>query len=548
MKVTDISDEMVQTAIGVFYATAYTDDIRMRYALVAALAVAPRELPTREEIARGLHAAFSAAFGPGISSFEALAERPKNAVFAEADYVLSIISQHAPAQGVAWTRELSDQLANELRCKKVSWRDLDGVLFECGRIVFGDPTCPAPAQGAFEVTEGEMREALGFTYRNDDYSGVDARRLNAVLAKRPTCPAPAAAVDMVASAKYWREQCAKAEAERDTALQQLAQSHKCVELVERERDEARQNLEGRLSNLKAVATELGVTPVGWNRLPGHVADVLKRAEKAEAELNALQQRHARLVEDVRAAMSFRMTESAERILDGALAAETKQAEPEPQNSLGAAFDAAHKAFADVDEASLFEAMEQAEPFDLDDHCAPEEAARRVKGAASFVAKMAEPKQAEPVQRDESTPEGKAFWAAAKAAAQSVATWPDWKRAGVNVATERSEPTELINRMWGCDPGARDPWAPEPAQPSPVSQTDEELDAEVDALVASKRSGKRVLLPSPVSLAELQAQVARHEYSLRLLLTTIVMLEADSDEASKRFNAAYSALDAKDPSP
>lgn len=36
-----------------------------------------------------------------------------------------------------------------------------------------------------------------------------------------------------------------------------------------------------------------------------------------------------------------------------------------------------------------------------------------------------------IYRNTSTPEGKAFWELSSRAAE-VATWPDWKRAGINV--------------------------------------------------------------------------------------------------------------------
>lgn len=44
-----------------------------------------------------------------------------------------------------------------------------------------------------------------------------------------------------------------------------------------------------------------------------------------------------------------------------------------------------------------------------------------------------------IRRDESTPERKAFWDRAKRIAAEVRTWPDWKRAGINVADARPEP-------------------------------------------------------------------------------------------------------------
>jgi hypothetical protein len=40
-------------------------------------------------------------------------------------------------------------------------------------------------------------------------------------------------------------------------------------------------------------------------------------------------------------------------------------------------------------------------------------------------------------RDVSTPDNQIYWENAKATAAEVAAWPSWKRAGINVATERS---------------------------------------------------------------------------------------------------------------
>ena len=45
-------------------------------------------------------------------------------------------------------------------------------------------------------------------------------------------------------------------------------------------------------------------------------------------------------------------------------------------------------------------------------------------------------------RNESTPEMRAFWARVEATAAEVATWPEWKRAGIDIASYRSEPRRL----------------------------------------------------------------------------------------------------------
>jgi hypothetical protein len=46
-----------------------------------------------------------------------------------------------------------------------------------------------------------------------------------------------------------------------------------------------------------------------------------------------------------------------------------------------------------------------------------------------------------ITRNESTPEARKWWADAEAASAEVATWPDWKRAGINVAEQRDAPVE-----------------------------------------------------------------------------------------------------------
>jgi predicted Fe-S protein YdhL (DUF1289 family) len=48
-----------------------------------------------------------------------------------------------------------------------------------------------------------------------------------------------------------------------------------------------------------------------------------------------------------------------------------------------------------------------------------------------------------ILRNLSTPESRAFWEGCERAAEEVATWPDWKRAGINVAATRSEPRATV---------------------------------------------------------------------------------------------------------
>ena len=45
----------------------------------------------------------------------------------------------------------------------------------------------------------------------------------------------------------------------------------------------------------------------------------------------------------------------------------------------------------------------------------------------------------PIGRNMSTPESRAFWESAEKSAAEVQTWPDWKRAGINVTQMRDEP-------------------------------------------------------------------------------------------------------------
>lgn len=47
-----------------------------------------------------------------------------------------------------------------------------------------------------------------------------------------------------------------------------------------------------------------------------------------------------------------------------------------------------------------------------------------------------------IVRDLSTEENREFWRSAEEASREVATWPDWKRAGINTAQIRSEAREI----------------------------------------------------------------------------------------------------------
>jgi len=47
-----------------------------------------------------------------------------------------------------------------------------------------------------------------------------------------------------------------------------------------------------------------------------------------------------------------------------------------------------------------------------------------------------------IKRNTSTPESKEFWDQAEKTSQEVEIWPDWKRAGINVADQREEPREV----------------------------------------------------------------------------------------------------------
>lgn len=56
-------------------------------------------------------------------------------------------------------------------------------------------------------------------------------------------------------------------------------------------------------------------------------------------------------------------------------------------------------------------------------------AERIRGVMLNAAEKA-------IRRNESTPEGKAFWQHARQCADECEGWPDSKRAGINVSTER----------------------------------------------------------------------------------------------------------------
>jgi uncharacterized small protein (TIGR04563 family) len=47
-----------------------------------------------------------------------------------------------------------------------------------------------------------------------------------------------------------------------------------------------------------------------------------------------------------------------------------------------------------------------------------------------------------IVRNVSTPESREFWRSAEESAREVATWPDWKRAGINASQLRDTPREL----------------------------------------------------------------------------------------------------------
>lgn len=53
-----------------------------------------------------------------------------------------------------------------------------------------------------------------------------------------------------------------------------------------------------------------------------------------------------------------------------------------------------------------------------------------------------------IKRNLSTPKARAFWASAEANAADVETWPAWKRAGINVASTRSEPRASLSEDVG----------------------------------------------------------------------------------------------------
>jgi len=47
-----------------------------------------------------------------------------------------------------------------------------------------------------------------------------------------------------------------------------------------------------------------------------------------------------------------------------------------------------------------------------------------------------------ITRNINTPESKEFWAQCEKSSEEVSTWPTWKRAGINVAQQRSTPRTI----------------------------------------------------------------------------------------------------------
>ncbi len=47
-----------------------------------------------------------------------------------------------------------------------------------------------------------------------------------------------------------------------------------------------------------------------------------------------------------------------------------------------------------------------------------------------------------IVRNLATPKARAFWASAEESAREVESWPDWKRAGINVRQQRLVPREV----------------------------------------------------------------------------------------------------------
>jgi hypothetical protein len=55
-----------------------------------------------------------------------------------------------------------------------------------------------------------------------------------------------------------------------------------------------------------------------------------------------------------------------------------------------------------------------------------------------------------IVRNMDSPENRAFWEHAEQAAAEVETWPDWKRAGINVVQVLDTPRELPENSKECN--------------------------------------------------------------------------------------------------
>lgn len=120
----------------------WEDDVRDLIERYESARAQPGRLPTRDEIARRLHDAFTQRF-VGAFTYDGAGQCVRDGNLQAADYVLSLLAQRTSTeQPRAWTRELATDLARHV-CRE----GMGTSLFEYGLRVFGSLSpVPAPEQ------------------------------------------------------------------------------------------------------------------------------------------------------------------------------------------------------------------------------------------------------------------------------------------------------------------------------------------------------------------------------------------------------------------
>lgn len=131
-----------------------------------------------------------------------------------------------------------------------------------------------------------------------------------------------------------------------------------------------------------------------------------------------------------------------------------------------------------------------------------------------------------IVRNLSTPESRSWWARAK----EVSSWPDWKRAGINVAQTRSEPRTLPYRT-----------------PAPREEKMEETDEDKAERIAQKVSNREtaqlrlamralVLVVALITVSILAVHL--HDDQTQLLLRSMEMNETGKSIAQAKAAEAH----------